>query len=153
MNAPTTAADAALKRADVSAEAPKTHIPTLEERKRTSLAIARLALEVTPIPGYTLRWFENNPQRLFEAQNALWQFVNPKELDQFAHLRDRADRILHGGEVGGLVLMKLPNEIAALDKKLQEEDRATTAKLLETHAVGQSSNPYGNSHHYTPKIS
>lgn len=144
------AADAVLKRADVTDGPKSVPIPTLEERRRTSLAVARLALEVPPIPGFTLYWFENTPPRIFEAQNASWQFVAPEEIAQFAYLKGRETKITHGGDVGGLVLMKLPDHLAALDKQLQEEERKKVANLLQTNKVGRSSNPYGSSHLYTP---
>ena len=54
--------------------------PEKRVRQRIPMALPTLKLAVPEIPGYVLHWFRGNPQRLQQAQQAGYEFVERDEL-------------------------------------------------------------------------
>ena len=55
--------------------------PELPSRKRIPFSAPLRKLEVTPIPGYHLRWVKGTPQRLAHAQRSGYEFVSQEEIE------------------------------------------------------------------------
>lgn len=61
----------------------KTDQSVRKVQKRRHFGVAQSRLDVgTDIPGYHLRWVNDEPGRLQRAQQAGYQFVTPEEVDR-----------------------------------------------------------------------
>lgn len=135
------------------------------ERTRIPMSSGQQKLAVPEIPGYHLHWMLGTPERIQQALNAGYLFVDQSETD-LVNLQiggdakksgntDLGSRIsaLAGSEIGidgqpvRLYLMKLPQEFRDADLKAQEakSDLVRQAILkgdVEGGANGDTSNRY-----------
>ena len=120
--------------------------PTKEERKRVPLSLPQSKLAVPDIPGYHTHWFRGTPQRLAQAAQAWYEFVDPSEVDLTSIQvggdatksgnTDMGSRvsIVAGEEEGGqavrLFLMKQKMEYFLEDRKILGERNDSIAEAL-----------------------
>ena len=119
---------------------------TKEERKRIPLGVPRPKLAVPEIPGYHTHWFRGTPQRLAQAQQAWYEFVDPSEID-VNNLQIGGDAtktgntdmgsrvsVVDGAEEGGqairLFLMKQKMEYFLEDRKILGDRNDSIAEAL-----------------------
>jgi hypothetical protein len=118
--------------------ADKSNIPSFTERKRIPMSVPRTKLAVQEIPGYHLHWMLGTPDRLAQAQQAGYTFVEKDEVALNNHSlgsklttdgnTDMGSRVSHvaGSEVSSdgqavrLYLMKIPEEWWQEDQKALE---------------------------------
>jgi hypothetical protein len=71
----------AAPRSDVREERPEQRDAVTGREERIPLGIARLKLKVPEIPGYRLRWVNDESSRIYDAQQGGYEFVNADEID------------------------------------------------------------------------
>jgi len=139
-----------------------------EQRKRTPMSLPTQRLEVPEIPGYHLHWMNGSKQRIAQALQAGYQFVNIDEVDaSHASLgsaigsigsTDLGSRVSvsagsgvdpDGSEVR-LYLMKIQEEFWNDDqKKLEERNEQIAAALRGGNST--ETNPHGVENRYIPE--
>lgn len=120
--------------------ADQTNIPSVAERKRIPMSVPRTKLSVQEIPGYHLHWIMGTPDRLMQAEQAGYKFVEKIEVSLSNHTlgsklttdgnTDMGSRVSHvaGTEVSSdgqavrLYLMKIKEEWWLEDQKALEAD-------------------------------
>lgn len=130
------------------------------ERRRISMAIPSLKLQVPEIPGYVCRWMRGTPQRIEQALNAGYTFVERGELvvnetgvandsagDGNTDLGNRVSRPT-GDDDSRLYLMKISKELWEEDQRAVDERHEAIAGQLRGEGLpvesGQDgSNRYG----------
>jgi len=121
------------------------------ERKRRSMNTPQQKLQVPEIPGYYLYWFRGEPERIEQALDAGYEFVDRREVHTYNHdlagdgsvsgHTDMGSRVsvVDGSGVGGdgqalrLYLMKLREEWHKED--LADAEKYTT-KLVHSLKAG-----------------
>lgn len=124
------------------------------ERRRIPMSVPVQKLETTPIPGYHLHWFNNDPARLQRALDGGYEFVDDREQrlnntslggdSSISGNTDMGSRvsIASGQELGKdgqpsrLVLMKLKQEWWDEDKEALEAKNAKIRESLLGGLVG-----------------
>ena len=98
---------------------------TLKPRnKRQPFGTPRSKLSVNPIDGYHLRWVNDEPGRLQQAQDGGYSFVSPEEV-AWESTSDNKVKVLAGTQKDKITamytyLMKLPTEYYLEDKAVHE---------------------------------
>ena len=120
--------------------------------KRIPMSVPVRKLEVPEIPGYHLHWFKSDEQRLQQALQGGYEFVDRKEVrlnsvslggtgavDASTDMGSRVSIISGGDGAGGperLILMKIKQEWYEEDQKLLENRNDQIAGALAGGTVG-----------------
>jgi hypothetical protein len=135
---------------------------TAAERRRIPMSVPVRKLEAPEIPGYHLHWFRGTPDRLQQALNGGYEFVDNKEivvnsvgLGSDTTVSGNTDMgsqvsVLAGGELDSqhqpirLVLMKIKQEWYEEDQKLVEDQSVRVAQALSGGLLGAESDRESN---------
>lgn len=127
---------------------------TAAERRRIPMSVPVRKLEAPEIPGYHLHWFRGTPDRLQQALNGGYEFVNANEmhvnsvgLGSDTTVSGNTDMgsqvsVVAGGELDSthqpirLVLMKIKQEWYEEDQKLVENRSIQVAQALSGGLLG-----------------
>lgn len=131
----------------------------LSFRKRIPFSVPLQKLEVPEIPGYCQYWFRSEPSRIARAEAAGYSFVERGEIElNSVGLADSAadgnsdmgTRVsVSAGDMVGedkqplrLLLMKIPEELAAEDAAIREDHNDRVAAALRGGMIGsEKDNP------------
>lgn len=131
-----------------------------QPRARVPFGVPRTKLAVPhDLPGYSLRWINDIPGRIFQAQQGGYEFVTTKEMNLSSHTvtevnKDLGERIavLVGRQSSGdpmfAYLMKIKNEY-------RKEDEAALAAVADRNDQqikgGNPDGKTGSQEFYVPK--
>lgn len=123
----------------------------VEDRKRIPISLPQQKLEVPEIPGFHLHWFRGTPQRLAQAEQAGYVFVERDEVDLTnlslggdaakdgntdlggrVSIYEGGDSVDAGGQAVRLYLMKQPMEYFLEDRKILDSRNDSVAHALTT---------------------
>ena len=140
-----------------------------KERRRVPMSLPVQKLAVPAIPGYHLHWMLGTPQRLAQAHQAWYEFVDHSEVDlATVGLGNSADSqgstdlgsrvslvaggMSEGGQATRLYLMKVKQELWEEDQRGLEARKETIAAVLRGDSVaGDGQNTGDTSNRYTPR--
>ena len=140
-----------------------------EARTRIPMSVPQQRLVVPEISGFHLHWMRGTAERIQQALNAGYEFVNDDEVDTVglgvandagqSGNSDLGTRVslLAGGESGPdgqpirLYLMKIKNEWWAEDQSRMEDRNEQVARTLRGGDAGEA-NPHGKDHRYVPDV-
>lgn len=129
---------------------------TAAERKRIPMSAPVQKLEVPEIPGYHLHWMRGTPDRLEQAQNAGYEFVDRKEvkvnsvglgsptaISGSTDLGSRVSVVAGGGDSEGgqatrMYLMKIKLELWNEDQASLQRRNDSVADALTYGVLGKA---------------
>lgn len=151
MTSPFAGAAAEMAKANPANEPPKT------PARRVPMSLPTLKLEIPAIPGYVCHWFRGTGQRIAQAQNAGYEFVNRDDVS-INHVGLASDYLSDGNSdlgsrvsvsAGGdspegqqglrLYLMKIKRELFEEDQiALDEQHEQVAAQLRGDRGFGEA---------------
>lgn len=112
--------------------------PTRNKRTPFGYKVSKLDVAVE-IPGYKLRWINDENGRIHEAQEGGYQFVEPSEVGS-ANTEDTKEKRLVGKQQDGkplfAYLMKLPLEFYEEDQELRRSEQKQIDDAIRGGSIG-----------------
>ncbi len=126
----------------VSAQQPRERIPFGVARSKLAVSLA--------IDGYHLRWVNDSPGRIYEAQESYYQFVSPEEIGAEKSEDGKVKRLVGKNEDGSALfafLMKIKQEYYDEDEILRNQAQDNFDKQIKAGRLDEKS----GENRYVPK--
>lgn len=137
-------------------------LPEAQPRKRIPFGVPRTKLAVPhDIPGFSLRWVNDTPGRIFQAQQGGYEFVTTQEMDISTTSVTEINKAL-GDKIAVLVGKQASGEpmfayLMKIKTEYRQEDEAALAAIADRNDQqiknGTAGGQTGSEEFYVPKHS